>query len=180
MSEVIVDLPYRLLDTQDREFLVSVAGEQRLDGIWEAWLEFVPLDDADVLLTPTETTQSNRAALQHWAEVLEETYVQGAFRRAVAASDEAFVSRLVARKVPVAAAPLNDVDLPDPFQLFIESPETMRERLYALSRTVLLKIIEDFGLNPGAKNLSWLSDRQLVTFIVTAVDAQVAMGRRSA
>jgi hypothetical protein len=33
MSEVIADLPYRLVDAQDREFLVSVAGEQRLDGI---------------------------------------------------------------------------------------------------------------------------------------------------
>lgn len=173
MSEVIADLPYRLADAQGREFLVSVAGEQRLNGTWEGWLEFVPLDDTEPLLTPTETTQSNRAALQHWAAALEETYVQGAFRRAVAASG----SRLVARELPFEAVPLNDVDVPDPFRLFDNGPEVMRSRLNALSRPVLQNIIDTFGLNPAAKNLAWLSERQLVTFIVTAVEAQTAMGR---
>jgi len=176
MSEVIADLAYRLRDAEGREFLVSVAAAQRLAGNWEGWLEFVPLDGTGPLITPIETTQSNRAALQHWAEALEATYVQGAFRRAVAASGEDHESRLAARAVPFEPGPLNDVDLPDPFQLFESGREAMRTRLHALSRLLLQKIIETYGLNPAAKDLSWLSDRQLVTFIVTAVEAQIAMG----
>jgi hypothetical protein len=177
MSEIIAHLPYQLVDPHGEEFVVSVVGEQRLDGTWEAWLEFVPLGDTEPLLTPTETTQSSRAALEHWAAALEETYVQGAFRRAVIASGDASVSRLVARERPFDPVPLNDVDVPDPFRLFHGGREAMRMRLNALSRPVLRNIIDSYRLNPAAKNLSWLSDAQLVTFIVTAVEAQLAMGR---
>jgi hypothetical protein len=33
------------------------------------------------------TTQSNRASLEHWPDALTETYVQGAYQRAVAATE---------------------------------------------------------------------------------------------
>ena len=45
MSELIADLPYRITDTNGEEFYVSVAGEPRVDGRWDGWLEYVPLDD---------------------------------------------------------------------------------------------------------------------------------------
>jgi hypothetical protein len=180
MTALIAELSYRTVDVAGREFYVDVAGDQRSDGEWEAWLEFVPIDDSDVLLTPIETTQPNRAALDHWAAALRETYVQGAFRRAVPASGGTLPSRIAAPKVARPSTPLNDVDLPDPFQLAASGPDGMRARLNALSRPVLQKIIDLFALNPADKNLSGLTERQLVTFIVTAVDVQIAMGRRSA
>ena len=37
-------------------------------------------------------------------------------------------------------------------------------------------MIGEYGLNPAAKSLVRLSDSQLVTFIVTAVDVQSARG----
>jgi hypothetical protein len=177
MSEVIADLHYRLSDSEGREFLASVAAQQRLTGTWEAWLEFVPLDGTGPLITPIETTQSNRAALEHWAEALEGTYVEGAFRRAVDASGDEYVSRLAARAMPFEPVPLNDVDLPNPFQLFENGREGMRTRLNALSRLILQNMIDTYGLNPAGKDLSWLSDRQMVTFIITAVETQIAMRR---
>src|SRR5688572_27501118 len=60
MAEVIADLPYRIVDPNGAELFASVVGAQRADGEWEGWIEFVPLDESDVLVTPTETTQSNR------------------------------------------------------------------------------------------------------------------------
>ena len=181
MSEIISDLPYRVVDSQGGEFYVSVAGERRSDGEWEGWLEFVPLDESDALLTPTETTQSNRSALQHWADTLTETYVQGAFPRAVAATADARGSRVAAQRVTSAAAvAAATVDLPDPFELYRHGRETMRARLGALPRSTLLNIIAANELNPARKSLAWLSDRQLVTFVVTAVEAQFAAGRRRA
>src|SRR5687768_132989 len=180
MSQVITELPYRTVDVAGREFYVGVAGDQRPNGEWEGWLELVPLDDGGVLLTPTETTQPNRGALEHWAAALRETYVQGAFRRAVAASIGTLSSRTTAPRVVLPSTPLNDVDLPDPFHLANSGPDDMRARLNALSRPVLQKIINSFALNPADKSLSGLTERQLVTFIMTAVEAQIAMGRRSA
>ena len=179
MSELIADLPYRIVDPGDQEFYVSVAAEPRTDGRWEAWLEYVPLGDMIPLLTPIETTQPTRAAVERWAATLTETYVQGAFERAVVATSDMFRSRVVTRRaashatvVPVAK------DLPDPFTLFQTGTVAMRARLSTLSRAVLLDIIAAYGLNPAGKSLVWLSDRQLVTFIVTAVEAQLASGKR--
>jgi hypothetical protein len=181
MSEVIAELPDRILDSAGREFDVAVVGDQRPNGEWEGWLEFVPLDERDdVLLTPTETTQPNRGALEHWAGALRETYVQGAFRRAVSASTGTLSPRVAAQRLARSSTPLNDVDLPDPFKLADSGPDDMRARLDAVSRPVLQNIIDSFGLNPAGKDLSGLSERQLVTFIMTAVEAQIAMGRPSA
>ena len=180
MSEIIEHLPYIVTDMHAREYYVSVAGYRRADGEWEGWLEYVPLDESDALITPTETTQSNRRALQHWAEALTETYVQGAFARAVIATVAGGESRVVARRVDEAAAMAATVDLPDPFRLFTEGREAMRARLNAWPRATLLNIIAASNLNPARKSLAWLSDRQLVTFILTAVEAQLSAGRRSA
>jgi hypothetical protein len=179
MSELIADLPYRITDTTGEEFYVSVAGEPRPDGHWDGWLEFVALDDSDPLLTPTETTQSTRGALVRWAEALTETYLQGALDRAVGATSDVTLRGVVARQIPTVISSSPVTDLPDPFQLFERGRATMRARLGALPRPMLLDMIAEFGLNPPGKSLSWLTNHQLVTFIVTAVDAQIRTGRRA-
>jgi hypothetical protein len=179
MSELIADLPFRVIDTQGREFYVSVVGEPRPDGEWEGWLEYVPFDDTDVLVTRTETTQSNRPALERWADALTDTYAEGAFSRAVAATTDPLLARIVARRAETTAAAIRATEgLPDPFQLYTLGPERMRARLSALPRVTLLEIIVAFELNPAAKSLAWLNDRQLVTFIVTATEVQIRQGRR--
>ena len=180
MSDLIAHLPFRVIDAEGREFYVSVAGEQRLDGEWEGWLEYVPLDESDVLLTHIETTQSSRATLERWADALTETYVQGAFQRAVAATPDLLRSRVVARRAAIAAAVESaTTDLPDPFELIQLGTDRLRARLTALPRTTLLSIIVAFGLNPAGKSLTWLSDRQLVTFIVTATEVQSGQAGRT-
>ena len=149
----------------------------RPDGEWEGWLEYVPLDDTDVLVTRTETTQSNRASLERWADALTETYLQGAFHRGIAATGDPLFARVVARRADLAAVTRATVELPDPFQLFELGSERMRARLSALPRSILLAIITAFELNPAGNSLAWLSDRQLVTFIVTATEVQIRQGR---
>ena len=174
MSELIADLPYRVVDASGEEFYVSVAGEPRTDGRWEGWLEYVPLDESEPLLTPTETTQSSRAALVRWAEALTETYVQGAFARSAAMAPLPVASRVVARRIVPAPVATTATDaLPDPFALFDTGRAAMRGRLSALPRAALSTMITAYGLNPAGKSLAWLSDHQLVTFIMTAVEAQL-------
>jgi hypothetical protein len=56
---------------------------QQADGMWEAWLEFDPIDrDLPTLRTERETSQASREAVHIWASGLERAYFEGAFARA--------------------------------------------------------------------------------------------------
>jgi hypothetical protein len=174
MSEVIANLDYTVVDRSGREYYVNVAGEPTGDAQWEAWLEFVPLDDTDPLLTDTETTQLTRSAVAHWAATLSETYVQGAFDRAT--MDEA---RRIARTAsPVFdEVPLGSAAVIDPFESIRLGNDVLRTQLFPLARAELLTIISSHNLNPAGVSLVRLSTSQLITFIVTATEAQILQGR---
>lgn len=183
MIELVTDLPYRIVDASGSEYFPSVAAERRADGVWEAWLEYVPTDESEPLVTPTETTQSSRADVVRWADALTDTYIEGAFDRAAQVTIETS-PRIIARRAVADSAADADVasieaELPDPFDLYASGVIHMRARLAVLPRPMLLDIIATFGLNPAEKSLTWLSNAQLVTFIVTAVEVQSASGTRS-
>lgn len=73
----------RVQDTLGNLYEVFVYGEPRLDGTWEGWLEFVPLDSGLLTRrTERETTQPDLPALEYWATGLEPLYLAGAFERA--------------------------------------------------------------------------------------------------
>ena len=74
----------RVQDTLGNVYEVFVYGEPRLDGTWEGWLEFVPLDSAlSSRRTERETTQPDLSALEYWATGLEPLYLSGAFERSM-------------------------------------------------------------------------------------------------
>ena len=174
MSEVIANLDYTVVDQSGRQYYVNVAGETTGDAQWEAWLEFLPLDDTDPLLTDTETAQATRSAVAHWASTLSETYVQGAFDRATLDA---------ARRVARTASPVFDEVLLastaviDPFESIRIGKDVLRAQLLPLTRAELLTIISSHNLNPARVSLVRLSTSQLITFIVTATEAQILQGR---
>ena len=185
MSEIVADLPYRVIDTDGDEYLVSVVAEVRVDGRWEARLEYTPLDESDPLLTPVETTQHNRADITRWAETLGETYVEGAFSRAVPVPADVLpalrartsAAEAAAEAAAETAAETIRPDVPDPFAMYGSGRPAMKARLSALPVGTLRQMIVDFGLNPAGKSLSWLNRNQLVTFIITATEVQIAQGK---
>ena len=173
MPEIIADLETTVVSPQRIEYYVQVVGEQLSSGMWESWLEFVPLDDTlNVLITKTATTQSTREDVVHWSETLTMTYLQGAFDRAVQPRG----GRTLVRRYVTTAT---DVLAPfDPFELLpLLGKAALRARLRPLSRPELLAMIRKYDLNPARKSLTRLSDSQLATFIVTAVEVQTVQGR---
>jgi hypothetical protein len=73
----------RVQDTLGNVYEVLIYGEPRLDGTWEGWLEFIPLNlGLSSLRTERETTQPDLSALEYWATGLEPMYLDGAFKRA--------------------------------------------------------------------------------------------------
>ena len=64
-------------------YIARLYGHQRADRMWEAWLEFVPINGARrTLRTDQETEQANRDALTYWAAGVESSYLDGALTRA--------------------------------------------------------------------------------------------------
>ncbi|MET0163993.1 MAG: hypothetical protein ABW318_03185 [Vicinamibacterales bacterium] len=170
MREIIVDLERTVLSADGDEYYGQVAGDQRPDGMWEAWVEFIPVDDSlEPLQTNIETTQPTREDAIRWSETLTDVYIQGAFTRAVTAADVGVP--VTYPTVTAGVAPL------DPFEVLQLGKAALRTRLRGLTRPELLAIIEKYNLNPAAKDLSRLSDLQLVTFIVTAAEVQALLGR---
>jgi hypothetical protein len=171
MAEVITELQTSLIGPGNHEYYVQVVGEQLATGRWEVWLEFVPLDDnLDVLVTKVETTQQTPGDVLHWSATLTDVYLKTAFAGALSAGSISGVARTYSSTV--GAAPL------DPFDVLRLGADILRAKLRPLSRGELLATIDNFGLNPAQKSLARLSDSQLVTFIVTAVEVQALQGRR--
>ena len=74
----------RVQDTLGNLYEVYVYGEPRLDGTWEGWLEFVPVDQTlSSRRSERETTQPDLVALEYWATGLEPLYLAGAFERSI-------------------------------------------------------------------------------------------------
>lgn len=161
-----------------------VIGRQAEDGMWEGWLEFVPVGgSADVLATGVESRQPERGHLLYWATGLTAVYVEGAFRRA--RDPVAITVRLegppateapAPRPVVVAAPPPAAEPILDPFEIGSRNLDILRQELTALNRPRLLNIIAAYDLNAGGEDIGWMTDAQLVTFIVTAVEAILVQG----
>jgi hypothetical protein len=172
MREAIVDLETTVLSPDGDEYYVQVAGEPRPDGMWEAWLEFIPADDrVELFRSPAETTQPTRDDVVRWSQTLTDVYIQGAFTRAV----ETREGERLPVSYPTATAGVAPID---PFEVLQLGKAALRTRLRGLTRPELLAIIEQYNLNPAVKDLTRLSDSQLITFIVTAAEVQALLGRR--
>lgn len=73
----------RVQDASGNLYDVFIYGEPRLDGTWEGWIEFIPVNRALASRrTDRETTQPDLSALEYWATGLEPLYLTGAFERA--------------------------------------------------------------------------------------------------
>ena len=169
------------------EYHARAVGRPADDGMWESWIEFTPIDGSqEVLVTPVESRQPEREHLYYWATGLTPVFLEGALQRA---------RRPVTVRVRPVEVPVSDGPKPrdpivhrvmppgpepvlDPFEVGSTKLDILRQELGALNRPRLLNIIAAYRLNPGEEDVSWMSDRQLVQFIVTAVEAQLALRAR--
>jgi hypothetical protein len=69
-------------DPEGRGYVASVHALERIDGLWETWLEFRGLGRDVTLSTRRESEQPNRPAVLYWAAGLQPSYLDGALLRA--------------------------------------------------------------------------------------------------
>lgn len=185
MAEVLVSFDDPVRDDLG-DYHARAVGRLADDGMWEGWLEFTASDGAsDVLVGPIESRQPAREHLEYWATGLTPVFLEGALRRArlpvtvrvktveLPHSDAPAVKHVhTSRVMPPGPEPVLD-----PFAIGERNLDVLRQELGALNRPRLLNIIAAYDLDPGDQDLSWMSDAQLITFIVTAVEAQLALRR---
>ena len=70
-------------DPEGRGYAASAHALERIDGLWETWLEFRGLGREVTLSTRRESEQPNRTAVLYWAAGLQPTYLDGALLRAM-------------------------------------------------------------------------------------------------
>jgi hypothetical protein len=167
-------------------YVAHVHGAEADDGRWEGWIVFEPVASGESITTGRETTQPNLRDLEYWATGLSTAYLEGALARAVdragrvaepivdagAPSGGAAAPAPAAPAAPRArAAPVRPHAVLDPFKVYQQGEEILREELSALNPGHLRTIIEAHGLARGRSDLATLSRAELTEIIVERVRA---------
>jgi hypothetical protein len=185
MAELLISYDAPVIHKTGR-YHARAVGRLGDDNMWEGWFEFEPLDnDGSVIVGPAETRQPEHHDLVYWATGITPIFLEGALDRAlhpltvhVRAADLPVSSAPAPRMHPVPVGPMRPEAVLDPFEIGERSLDILRQELGALNRPRLLNIIAAYDLNPPGDDLSWMTDAQLVTFIVTAVEVQLAQAGR--
>jgi hypothetical protein len=82
MSQLLVEFSEPVHSDDGHLFRAQARGAATTDGLWEGWIEFIPLVGGVPLRSPRETTQPNKVDTEYWASGLTPTYLEGALDRA--------------------------------------------------------------------------------------------------
>lgn len=186
MAELLVAFEAPVRD-EFGEYRAHAVGRLAEDRMWEGWIEFVPANGgAEVLVTGVESRQPERQHLEYWATGLTPVFLEGALQRArhpltvrVRAIDVPASDTPAARHVTGSRLSARGPEpVLDPFEIGSRNLDQLRQELGALNRPRLLNIVAGFDLDPTGEDLSWMSDAQLVHFIVVAVEARLMQRAR--
>jgi hypothetical protein len=180
MAELLVAYETPVSDASGT-YRARAVGRQGNDGMWEGWLEFEPVESpGKVIVTSIESRQPEKVHLVYWATGLQPIYLEGALGRArnptvvrVRVAEHAESDAPAPRIVKVAAEPPMRAAVLDPIEIGRKNLGILDQELRALDRPRLLNIIAAYNLNPAGEDVLWMSDAQLVRFIVVAVETQL-------
>jgi hypothetical protein len=179
MAEVLAEFTDVLTDDNRVTYRAHACGSEMANGLWQGWIEFIPLDGKPPIRSGRETTQPNRTDAAYWAGGLSTVYLQGALRRSL--------TPVVRRQVHVPDAPAFSEPAPmmvegappraiaqdavlDPFSVYERGEAPLRRQLAALSEWHLVNIINAYRLSDeSAATLNRLRATALIEIIVNAV-----------
>ncbi len=192
MAEVLVqfDEPYH--DPDGRAFVAQVCGQSTHGGLWEGWVQFMPADGGDPVKTRRQTEQLSRGDLRYWTAGLTRDRLLSLLFSALTEHKSATPWRnpgpLVfddidpAERIVFDSATLSrNTYRVDPFLLYAQGEQTLRQQLRLLDATQLREIVSHHHLaemnNLGSARTF---EESLVDRIVAAVQQRVEDGHLSA
>jgi hypothetical protein len=181
MAEVLVAYEGGVSGPDGRSYAARACGRERDDQSWEGWLEFVPVGGGSAVRTGRETTQPNRGAIEYWAGGLTASYLDGALLRTL--SPKPVLADRTTRENPAFDGPNEPGSFAetapagavlDPFEVYAEGDEILRQQLHALDEGHLRNIIRSYGLSAApADELRQLSHSELIAVITTGVETKL-------
>ncbi len=184
VAEVLVEFPDTISSEEGARYIARACGKPEDDGLWQGWIEFLPVQGGDPIRSPRETTQPNRTDAAYWATGLTPIYLEGALHRAL----KPLVRSAVPPPMPPVfngpAADLTEVpaarteSVLNPFSVYRKGEALLRRELGALSEWHLVNIIRAYGLSEQSDSeLQRLPAAGLVELIVTGVKVQEGTAR---
>ena len=184
MAETLVKFDEAITAPSGARYFAHAAGKQVDGGLWQGWLEFLPVDEeSETLASGRETTQPNRADLEYWAQGLTKVYLEGALARAISLAEgppEApdvgtesprFTSPARRAAPPSTRAPLSPRPILNPFEVYLQGEDILRSELNALSRDHVEAIVNAYQLLPDgfSSQFKGSTNTELVEAIVERV-----------
>jgi hypothetical protein len=167
MPETLLQYQQPVVAPDGTAFEARACGSPMPDGVWQGWIEFIPLDGGE----PTGVSP---------------VYLEGALRRALTKRVEVIppppqpsVFPGPAPAVPILepAAPTSSVL--NPFSVYEKGEALLRRQLGALSAWHLVNIILDYELSyESVEALNTMPAATLVEIIVAAVQARAHVSAR--
>lgn len=159
MSEVVVKYDESIDDAAGRPFMARATAREREDGLWESWLEFVPIDEpGKVFSSERETTQPNRLNVEYWAQGLTKVYLEGALQRAMSLTGSRESETVARSRFDGSDGPsvryrpereTTPVPRPrpvlDPYSVYAQGENVLLSELSALSRSHVESIVKAYG-----------------------------------
>jgi hypothetical protein len=178
VKEVLITFSEPVQSGSGETFIARACAGPTDSGMWEGWIEFLPVSGGEPIVSGRETTQPNRADAAYWATGLAPVYLEGALTRALHRPPKNSSAHVPSQVHPAASSPsrasspANDGVL-NPFSVFRKGEPLLRRQLGALAGWHLVNIITAHGLSqqdPAA--LSASPDEVLVELIVSEVRAR--------
>ena len=165
-------------------YVARACGNEMPDGLWQGWIEYLPVGDGEPVRSGRETTQPKRDDLIYWATGLTAVYLEGALDRALKPA--------VRAPDPVIPPPVFDTpageDLPprpaheavlNPFSVYRKGESLLRRQLSALSEWHLVNIIAAYNLSDVSEaELNRMPAAGLIELIVSNVRATESANAR--
>lgn len=180
MAEVFVEFAEPVVAKDGGTYVARACGGEMDNGMWQGWLEFLPIESGEAVRSGRETTQPNRQDTEYWATGLTPIYLEGALDRA-----QNPPTKVPARpaKEPVFHAPAPDLaaappagdSVLNPFSVYRKGESMLRSQLSALSAWHLVNIIVAYDLSEqDPADLTVTPAPVLVELIVASVREQAA------
>ncbi len=177
MAEVLVEFAEPVVAKDGINYTARACGSEMAGGMWQGWLEFLPVEGGQPVRSGRETTQPNRQDAEYWATGLTPVYLEGAMDRALnpltRAPTESAAVPFFSAPAPApatAAAPHAGVCVLNPFSVYRKGESALRSQLSALSAWHLVNIITAHKLSEQDRvDLDVTPAPVLVELIVSSV-----------
>jgi hypothetical protein len=157
-------------------YIARACGAEMPDGLWQGWIEFLPVANGPAVRSGRETTQPNREDALYWATGLTTVYLEGALERALKPPARAAADPILP---PVFQGPASESfdatpeSILNPFSVYRKGESLLRRQLGALSPWHLVNIIIAHDLaDRSADALNAMNAAELIDIIVSGVRAQ--------